>query len=108
MIAEPQRVQGAWWTRLQEKVGGGHEPLEQFVALGAGHVQGDAAFIGRIGPPVETALGLHLVPIEGPDAPRGMASRRLDLNHVSAEVGEDFPTEEALGAGEIQHPIGTE
>ena len=66
------------------------------------------AFAGAGDPRARTilgrALGIGAVSCEGADAARGAARRRLELDHVRAEPGEQPPAVLGVLVGELEHP----
>ena len=73
---------------LDENVRGGDEPLERVVALGGVAVEDDALPAAMEVEEVQAyrRVGLH----ERREAALVRAARRLDVEHVGAEVGEEF------------------
>ncbi len=85
-----------------------HQALEERFSIRHGRIEGDAALAGGVRPPVETAFGIGIVAVERPEAARGIARRRLDLQHVRAQVGQDAPAQKPALVGEIEHAVWTQ
>ena len=64
--------------------------------------------LDRIRPPEQAALRMDLVLIEGTNTPCGVACRRLHLDDVSAQISQDFATQETALVSEIKHAIWTQ
>jgi hypothetical protein len=49
---------------------------------------------------------VRIILVERPEAAAGIAPRRLDLDHIRTEVGQELATGPTDGLGQIQHAIG--
>jgi hypothetical protein len=54
---------------------------------------------------VETFLAIGNVVFKGRHAPRFVARRRLDFDHIGAHVGQQFRAVKAEGPGKIEHTV---
>jgi len=106
--AEPVLFELAWGFGLDEKVGFLHELEQDRPPLVTTPIEGDAALVAVVGPPVERAVRPWLVGKERPEPSRARASRRFDLNHVGSEVAKDLPAEKSPLVGEIQYSVRRE
>ena len=82
-----QRLRG---LALEHDVGLGHEPAEVVGPRVGGEVEHDAALGRVVVPPPEAALGVVDVVGEGSVGAAGVTARRLDHDHVGAEVAEQL------------------
>ena len=78
---EAHLLQRAGAKVLDEHVGRGDEPQQRILGGGVAQVEHERALVARVGLPVQREAGV------APVAQR-IARRRLDLDHVGAEVGE--------------------
>ena len=58
------------------------------------------------GEPGETAFGVWCIAEEWSEAAIGIAARRLDLDHIRTEIGQELAAGPTDGLGQIQDPIG--
>ncbi len=107
-ISDIQTVEITGREGLDEKIGLGHQPPKQGTAVRGFQVQGDAALVGGIGPPVEALLRMRIVVVEGADVAGRAAAGRLDLDYVGAQVRKYLAAEQAPVIGEVQDTIGAE
>jgi hypothetical protein len=49
---------------------------------------------------------MRIIMVEWPEAAIGIAPRRLDLDHIRTEVGQELAAGPTNGLGQIQHAIG--
>ena len=80
-VATLQPVHGAGRVVLQHDVGGRDQAIEQRAAIVGFQIDGDAALVA-----VE---GREEAGCEADQASGGIATGRLDLDHVGAEIGKD-------------------
>ena len=104
LVAEPDRAERARLERLHEHVGAARE-LAQPRAVGlVVEVEYDAALADGVDGPVQRAVELALAAVhERRMAPRGVATGRLDLDHLGAHVGEQPAGNLAVAGGEVEH-----
>ncbi len=88
---------------FEHDVGVGHESAERAGAVVGGEVEHDAALRRVVVPPPEAALGVVDVVGERPVGAAGVSARRLDDDHVGAEVAEHLARERGLVRGELDH-----
>ena len=108
VVSQAQRASAAGRQRVQEDVGAGEQPLQELPALFAVDVQGDGALAGVVVPEEEAAVRVGLVAGEGTDGAAGRARGRLDLDDVSAHVGEELAAPLAFGAAELDDAVAAE
>ena len=107
-IAKADVVEVAGVEGLDEEIGGREQPFEQGAAIRVFEVEGDAALVGAVGPPVEAVLRAWVIAVEGADLTGRATARGLHLYDVSAEVAQDFAAEDAALVGEVEHAVGAE
>ncbi len=104
VATETQAIEGAPARALEQHVG----PLEEFLKARAVcprlKVQEQRSLPQVVVPEVERVLRSRFVPVKGPDAARGRALRRLDLEHVRAQAREQAPAVLRLLVGQLHHP----
>ena len=70
LITDPQSRHVSGPTGFDEKICRPDQAFKQHLPVCSGQVEGDAALIGRIGPPEQAALEVHVILIERADTPR--------------------------------------
>ena len=78
-----------------------YQTLQQVPPVGCFQIEGDASFVGGIGPPEQALLRMYVVLVEGADVTGGAASGGLHLDDVSAQVRQDLSAEETSLAGQV-------
>lgn len=106
LIAQLQAVEVAGGIRFDEKAGAGGQASQYLPAIGRSDVQGYAPLIEVVDKPMEAALIVGQVMVEGAYAPVGVSTGRLDLDDVGTEVSEHPPAGESLGIGQVEYPVG--
>jgi hypothetical protein len=76
------------------------------LSIGAVETQRDATLVGVRCEPGKTAFGVRCIAVERPEAAIGIAARRLDLDYIRTEVGQELAAGPTNGLGQIQHAIG--
>ena len=89
---------------FDQHVGNSRELLQGVSSLLAVQIQHDPAFAGMIRREGKAPFGIGQIIFKRPFAPRQIAFRRLDENHLRAKVGQQPAAITALSAGEIENP----
>src|SRR5205807_3371892 len=76
--------------------------------VGAVEVEDDRLLAPVVLPEEERRLGPRLVAVEGPDAAGDVAGRRLDLDDLGAEPGQEQPGVLGLLVGDLDDPDSVE
>ena len=106
-VGQQHRVEGTLQRRLrrlQHDVGFRGKSQKELQPVVGGDVQRQRALVGVVVPPEERALGTGQILEKGADPPPRVAGRRLDLDHVRSEVGEQPPGVLPERIAQIQHP----
>src|SRR5712692_3086884 len=69
MIPQSQSSHLPWRTRFNEKIRGLHQAFEERSPVYSGQIEGDATLVGRISPPEQATLRMHIILIERADTP---------------------------------------
>ena len=107
-VAEADAFQVAGREGLDDDVGGLHELLEDTAAIRRLDIEGDAPLVGVEGEPVEALLRVRLVMVERAPVATRVAARRLDLDHVGAEVSHRPGAQIAFIVGQVKNAVATE
>ena len=78
-----------------------YQTLQEVPPVGCFQIEGDASFVGGIGPPEQALLGMYIVLVEGTDVPGSAAAGRFHLNHVGAQVRQNLSAEKTPLAGQV-------
>ena len=105
---DPERFELAGLEGLDHDVCGLGEPAEEVAAVVLAEVERDGALVGVEVPEAQRGLTAGVVGMEGRESTRGVAARRLDLDHVGAEVGEQLAGVVSHFGGEIEHAHAVE
>jgi hypothetical protein len=106
--AEAQRLERPGRRRLEHDVRARREAAEELAPALRCERQRDAAFARVEGEPAQAALGLGDLAEKGATTPECVTSRRLELDHVGAEVAEDLAGEETGLLAEIENADSVE
>src|SRR5579884_251931 len=88
--------------RFDHEISRFDETPEQRGAFRAADVKGDSALASVEGKPAQTLLRIGQPVVRRTDAAPGIATGRLDLDDVRAEIAEHFAAEPALLVGQIE------
>ena len=105
-ITEFKTLQIAGGETFNDEIGFGRKPRKDFAAFCRLQIERNAALIIIEAEPVETFLGIGLVPVERPKSPRGVASGPFDLNDVGAQIAEYFAAQKAEFVRQIKNSKG--
>src|SRR5262249_14595009 len=95
---------GAHRRRVEHHIRALGEREEELPSARPRHVERDPALRRVEREPKEGAVRVRDPAAKGRAPPRGVAARRLHLDHVRADVAEELPGEEARLAGEVEDP----
>src|ERR1700687_1502446 len=87
---------------FDDDVGALCKPTQDRGALGMFKVERQRALVEVVEPKEQAAVALRTLVDEWTDAPCGVTSRRLHLDHVGAHVGQQTGAKMALQVGEIE------
>ena len=107
-IAQPVGGQGAGVVGLDEERGGARQLPQHVLPLGFTDVQGDAAFVAVVRPPVERVLRAALVLVERAEGARRRSAGRFDFDDVGSEVGQDLAAQQPAFGGQVEDAIRTQ
>ena len=88
---------------FQKDVSSCRQTPEKLAAVGRLEVEGHPAFGRIVVPEGQTAVGVRDVVEEWPNATGGLATWRLDLDHVGPEIAEKLAAELTFLIGEFQN-----
>ena len=107
-VAKAQAVQVAGSKGLNQEISCSDQLFKQLAALWSFQVQGDAPFVGGVGPPEQTLLRVDLVLVERAKMPGAAATGGLYLHYVGPQVCQDLATKQAAVVGQVQHSVRAE
>ncbi len=93
VVADAEAVHDAGLRVLDERVRPFDEPQQRVAAVGGLEVEHDAALVAVDAGEVAAVRPLAVLPRERPAVARHVPGRRLDLDHVRAEVGQQHRAE---------------
>ena len=91
---------------LQHEVRLLHQALEQPLPLGRLEVERDPALVVVEREPVEALLRITFAVEIRPDAPGGVPTRTLHLDHVRAQIAQRLAAKKAQLIGQVQNSVG--
>ncbi len=104
-VAESQLIHFARTSGFEDDVGFAYELEKDRVAVGRFDIESNAALVGVEMKKVKTLFRMRRIVFERRNAPRFIARRRLDLEHIGAHVGQELGAMETERSGDIEHPV---
>src|SRR5262249_53894585 len=91
---------------LDEKMRAAAQAAQHRLTFAGLEVEGDAALVAVVGPPVQRVIRVRLIFIEGAESAGRRTARRFELGHIRAEVGEDLSAEQPALGRKVEDTIG--
>ena len=92
------------WKALDENIGRPHQLAKHEPAVGRFEIERDAALVRIERQPVQALTAAMMLVDRWPPA-RQISARRLDLDHVGAQIREDSPGQEAERTCHVEHTV---
>ena len=106
--AQPEAVHHARAGVLEHEVDGGRQRQEVGATGRLVEVEHDAALAAVVRLEAQTGELVRLTVDDGRLVARRRAARRLDLDHVGTEAGQDERGQFGATVGQVEHPVGRE